>query len=123
MDIADSCFTMIMECHLRQCTGNIVSIIWSADTMTSTGCSCPISCLMYADIPIVPIWQKSGMNSKTLQYLMGHSDLSVTMNVYTHIGFDDAEEELKRMEEFRKAQAEVEQKKEKPMSQKMFKVV
>ena len=49
--------------------------------------------------------------------------LSVTMNVYTHIGFDDAEEELKRMEEFRKAQAEVEQKKEKPMSQKMFKVI
>lgn len=58
---------------------------------------------------------KSGMNPKTLQYLMGHSDISVTMNVYTHIGFDDAEEELKRMEEFRKAQAEVEQK--------MFKVV
>ena len=66
---------------------------------------------------------KSGMNPKTLQYLMGHSDISVTMNVYTHIGFDDAEEELKRMEEFRKAQAEVEQTKEKPMSQKMFKVV
>ena len=66
---------------------------------------------------------KSGMNPKTPQYLMGHSDISVTMNVYTHIGFDDAEEELKRMEEFRKAQAEVEQKKEKPMLQKMFKVV
>ena len=66
---------------------------------------------------------KVGMNPKTLQYLMGHSDISVTMNVYTHIGFDDAEEELKRMEEFRKAQAEVEQKKEKPMSQKMFKVI
>ena len=66
---------------------------------------------------------KSGMNPKTLQYLMGHSNISVTMNVYTHIGFDDAEEELKRMEEFRRAQAEVEQKKEKPMSQKMFKVV
>ena len=48
---------------------------------------------------------------------------NVKMNVYTHIGFDDAEEELKRMEEFRKAQAEVEQKKEKPMSQKMFKVI
>ncbi len=66
---------------------------------------------------------KSGMNPKTLQYLREHSDISVTMNVYTHIGFNDAEEELKRMEEFRKAQAEVEQKKEKPMSQKMFKVV
>lgn len=66
---------------------------------------------------------KSGINPKTLQYLMGHSDIPVTMNVYTHIGFDDAEEELKRMEEFRKAQTEVEQKKEKTMSQKMFKVV
>ena len=66
---------------------------------------------------------KSGMNPKTLQYLMGHSDISVTMNVYTHIGFDDAEEELKRLEDFRKAQAEVEKKDEKPMSQKMFKVI
>lgn len=47
------------------------------------------------------------MNPKTLQYLLGHSDISVTMNVYTHIRFDDAEEELKRMEDFRKAQAEV----------------
>ena len=64
---------------------------------------------------------KSGMNPKTLQYLMGHSDISVTMNVYTHIGFDDAEEELKRMEEFRKAQAEIEKKNDtKAISQKMF---
>ena len=67
---------------------------------------------------------KSGMNPKTLQYLMGHSDISVTMNVYTHIGFDDAEEELKRMEEFRKAQAEIEKKNDtKAVSQKMFKIV
>lgn len=35
----------------------------------------------------------------------------------------DYDEELVKMEEFRKAQAEVEQKKEKPLSQKMFKVV
>ena len=55
---------------------------------------------------------------------MSDSDISVTMNVYTHIGFDDAEEELKRMEEFRKAQAEIEKKNDaKSISQKMFKVV
>ena len=30
---------------------------------------------------------------------------------------------MKRLDEFRRAQAEVEQKKEKPMSQKMFKVI
>ncbi len=37
--------------------------------------------------------------------------------------FDDAEEELRKLEEFRKAQAEIEKKNEKPMSQKMFKIV
>lgn len=39
----------------------------------------------------------SGMNPKTLQYLMGHSDISVTMNTYTHTSFELAEQELKRM--------------------------
>ena len=28
------------------------------------------------------------MNPKTLQYIMGHSDIGVTLNVYTHLGFD-----------------------------------
>ena len=54
---------------------------------------------------------------------MGHSDISVTMNVYTHIGFDYAEKELKRIEDFRKAQTEIERKNDKPLSQKMFKAI
>ena len=65
--------------------------------------------MLSCKIAAPPVWDlrfrkmaKSGMNPKTLQYLMGHSDISVTMNVYTHISFDDAEEEVKRMEEFRK---------------------
>ena len=29
---------------------------------------------------------KAGMNPKALQYLMGHSDIGVTLNVYTHLG-------------------------------------
>ena len=66
---------------------------------------------------------KAGMNPKTLQYLMEHSDISVTMNVYTHFGFDDAEDELKRLEEFRKAQAEVEKQTEKLMTNRMFKAI
>lgn len=67
---------------------------------------------------------KAGMNPKTLQYLMGHSDISVAMNVYVHVGLDDAVEELKRMEEFQKAQAEIEKKNDsKAVSQKMFKVI
>lgn len=40
---------------------------------------------------------KSGMNPKTLHYLMEHADISVTLNTYTHIGFDDAKKEMNRM--------------------------
>ena len=40
---------------------------------------------------------KSGMNPKTLQYIMGHSDISVTLNVYTHLNYDDAEEEMQKV--------------------------
>ena len=40
---------------------------------------------------------KSGMNPKTLQYIMGHSDISVTLNTYTHLNFDDAQEEMQRI--------------------------
>ena len=91
--------------------------------MTSTGYKCRILRPNVCRHTYCSNMAKSGMNPKTLQYLMGHSDISVTMNVYTHISFDDAEEELKRMEEFRKAQAEIEKKNEKPMSQKMFKAI
>ena len=37
------------------------------------------------------------MNPKTLQYLMGHSEIGVTLNVYTHMGYDDAKAELERI--------------------------
>ena len=40
---------------------------------------------------------KSGMNPKALQYLMGHANVSVTLNTYTHVGFEDAEVELLRV--------------------------
>ena len=41
---------------------------------------------------------KSGMNPKTLQYLMGHSEISVTMDTYTHLGLQDAWNELERLQ-------------------------
>ena len=40
---------------------------------------------------------RAGMNPKTLQYLMGHSDIGVTMNTYTHLGATDARAELERL--------------------------
>ena len=42
---------------------------------------------------------RSGMSPKTLQYIMGHSDISVTPNTYTHLTFDDAKAEFDRVAE------------------------
>lgn len=59
------------------------------------------------------------MNPKTLQYLMGHSDIGVTMNTYTHLGLEDAKDEMIRMKELMVAKAEVEKTTEKkPVNQK-----
>ena len=67
---------------------------------------------------------KAGMNPKTLQYLMGHSDIGVTLNTYTHLGLEDAAEELHRMEEAEAARREQDKLAGKaPPSQKMFKAV
>ncbi len=67
---------------------------------------------------------KAGMNPKTLQYLMGHSDIGVTLNTYTHLGLEDAEGELKRMEGLEDARKEIDKAKgEKVVSQKMFRAI
>lgn len=51
---------------------------------------------------------RAGMNPKTLQYLMGHSDIGVTMNTYTHLGLDDAQQEMIRLQEQESARKEIE---------------
>ena len=67
---------------------------------------------------------KSGMNPKTLQYLMGHSDIGVTLNTYTHLGLEDAVDELKRVEELENARNEMEKiNGEGTVSQKMFRAI
>ena len=71
---------------------------------------------------------KAGMNPKTLQYLMGHSDIGVTLNVYTHLGLEDAAAEMARIEEVetaRKEQEKISGKKdrENKVTQKMFRAV
>lgn len=67
---------------------------------------------------------KSGMNPKTLQYLMGHSEIGVTLNTYTHLGLEDATDELKRMEDLENARKELDKTSgRKVITQKMFRVV
>lgn len=38
-----------------------------------------------------------GINPKALQYLMGHKDITMTLQTYTHINYDDVNDELKRI--------------------------
>lgn len=56
---------------------------------------------------------------------MGHSDIAVTLNVYTHVGLEDAENELRKMQTFEEARKEmgISDKDDKLLKQTMFKVV
>ena len=48
----------------------------------------------------------AGMDLKSLQYLMGHSDASVTMNVYTHNSYEMAEKSMAKIVSFGEFQPE-----------------
>ncbi len=43
----------------------------------------------------------AGMDIKTLQYVMGHSDVGVTLNVYTHASYDRAAEQMAKILDFK----------------------
>lgn len=48
----------------------------------------------------------AGMDLKSLQYLMGHSDAGVTINVYTHASYDHAAESMQRILRFKQSESE-----------------
>jgi integrase len=50
---------------------------------------------------------KSGINPKILQYFMGHIDIGVKLNTYTHLELEDAEDEVKRLENLQNARKEL----------------
>lgn len=37
---------------------------------------------------------RSGMNPKALQYIIDHDNINITLNTYTHVGYEDAETEV-----------------------------
>ena len=52
-----------------------------------------------------------GMDVKHLQYIMGHSDVGVTLNVYTHANYDLAAEQMLEIIDFPSAYVHQEQRK------------
>ena len=39
---------------------------------------------------------RRGMNAKNLQYIMGHSEIGITLDTYTHLSFSDAASDFKK---------------------------
>ena len=53
-----------------------------------------------------------------------YSNIGVTMNTYTHLGLEDAQNEMVRLEELEQARKEIDKTNgEKPMKQIMFKAI
>ncbi len=87
-----------------RCIENTVSITWSSGITISTECR---YCNNMA---------KSGVNPKTLQYLMGIAILEkVTLNAYTRLGLEDTTDEVKRMEDLKIVRKELEEAKDKKL--------
>lgn len=40
---------------------------------------------------------RNGMNPKTLQFIVGHSDIKTTMNTYVHVDFETVKDEMSRI--------------------------
>ena len=53
----------------------------------------------------------AGMDIKNLQYIMGHSDVGVTLNVYTHASYDRAAEQMSKIIDFKGIDAQEERRK------------
>ena len=77
--------------------------------------------------PIVLLFCKTVGSSTGLPSIkknMGHSEIGVTMNTYTHLGLDDAKDEMIRLEELEQARKEIDKTNGiKPMKQNMFKAI
>lgn len=101
----NSCSQIRKATQKWPCIGNTASSTWSKGIMIFT------EDIYRVEMPNVTPhicrhtycsnMAKSGMNPKTLQCLMGHSDIGVTINTYMHLGLEDVTDELNRWKNWR----------------------
>lgn len=97
-----SCFWTKTVCRRLRCTGRSTSNSLSASTIASTRRSFPRLPRMSAVTRSVPRWLARGWTPQSSStswgtHIMGHSDISVTYNTYTHLGFEDVRSDMLRM--------------------------
>ena len=44
-------------------------------------------------------WIESGMKPKTVQKILGHANISMTMDLYVHVTEDEKEKEMQKFEQ------------------------
>lgn len=43
---------------------------------------------------------ESGLEPKVLQYIMGHTNVAVTLNIYTHLDFTQIQKKMEAVQEY-----------------------
>ncbi len=46
---------------------------------------------------MIKVWHDIAWNDYVYWQIMGHSDIGVKLNTYTHVGFEDAQKELSKV--------------------------
>ena len=89
-----------------------------------TGCRYRSSLPTSVAIFTAAIWRSRALKPQDAPIADKHSDIGLTLNTYTHLGWEDATDELRRMEGLENARKELEKNKEKKsVSQKMFRAI
>lgn len=73
---------MHLENYMRGIQSKIKSALWQF--FSTCDASCAAAYLLYQ--------HAAGIDVKSLQYLMGHSNVSVTLDIYTHTDFSTVQE-------------------------------
>ena len=98
MEKVDSYTLIKMKVSVIPCTGSIISNTSFQKYNNTYKVQMPVITPHVCRHTYCSNMAKSGMNPKALQYLMGHSDISVTLNTYTHVNLEDAREEVARIQ-------------------------
>ena len=91
MVAVDSSFWTSPECRRWQCTWKTICVACRESLRSAYSKPVPRITPHVLRHTFCTNVQQAGLDVKSLQYLMGHSNASVTLDVYTHSSFESVE--------------------------------